>query len=67
MELRNSSFNSLSLSINARGATVPLSAGFLLMCRKSDRRADSSVGGDGGMGIAGGASGFVEGGSDTEF
>lgn len=35
--------------MNARGATVPLSAGFLLMWRYNERSADSSVGGDGGM------------------
>ena len=46
---RKSSFSSLSLSMNARGATVPRSAGFLLMCRNSERSADSSVGGCGGM------------------
>lgn len=40
---------SLSLSINARGATVPLSTGFLLIYRNNERNAESKVGGDVGM------------------
>ena len=35
--------------MNARGATVPFSAGFLEMNRKRDRRAEKSVGGADGM------------------
>ena len=58
--------SSLSLSMNALGATVPLSAGFLLMCRKSERSAERSVGGDGGMGIAWGTWGLTVGASETE-
>ena len=46
---RKSSFISLSLSMKARGATVPFSAGFVEMWRKRERRAEKSVGGLEGM------------------
>lgn len=36
--------------MNAFGDTVPFSAGFVLMCRYKLRSAESSVGGDGGIG-----------------
>ena len=50
MDERKSSFSFLSLSINARGATVPLSRLLLAMWTNSARRAEKSVGGEGGMG-----------------
>lgn len=43
--------------MNARGATVPLSAGFRLIWTQSDRRAESKVGGA--VGIGTGAAPFV--------
>jgi len=36
--------------MNARGATVPLSAGFLEMWMNRERRAENSVAGDEGIG-----------------
>lgn len=47
---RKISLSSFSLSINARGATVPLSPGLVEMLRNRDCRAEYSVGGDEGMG-----------------
>lgn len=47
---RNISLSSFSLSINARGATVPLSPGLVEMLRNRDCKAEYSVGGDEGMG-----------------
>jgi hypothetical protein len=47
---RKISLSSFSLSINARGATVPLSPGLVEMLRNKDCKAEYSVGGDEGMG-----------------
>jgi hypothetical protein len=44
-----SSFSFLSFSTNARGDTVPLSAGLAAIWIKRERRAEKSEGGNGGM------------------
>lgn len=44
------SLSSFSLSMNARGATVPLSPGLVEMFRNSERNAENRVGGAGGIG-----------------
>jgi hypothetical protein len=47
---RNISLSSFNLSIKARGATVPFSPGLVEMFRNKDCKAETSVGGDVGMG-----------------
>lgn len=48
---RNNSFTRRSCSIKAEGATVPLSEGWVDICRKRERSAEKRVGGFGGMGM----------------
>jgi hypothetical protein len=53
---RKSSLNSFSLSMKARGATVPFSAGFEDIYTNNERSAENKLGGDDGMPGIGGCS-----------